>query len=445
MDENNSSSTSKIGKQFWISTPATTKNLGTPKTEAERAKEHFNISDETWDNMTPEERQSKIDDLPERGEGQKTEDISKIKIISKAEDGFIIGGYANVYMLDEDGEVVPDFDNETITLDALDEGIKSMMANPSRRNHMYYHTNIQLGEIIEEHIDSEGVTWKTHVVYEPNEQYPQRGLFIICKLFPECPLYSEMRNLMNKGEMLAFSVGGLPLAQEHKCDEEKCWNEITKFYLAEVSSCSKGVNAESKAFIMKHNLDKDTQIYYSSVVNNSNGYIGETEKTQLDEGSITLTDSDMQISPETEDDDIFTSKQEEENTLNETEKVIEETECEEIEEETETVEKEISTEEVEEEVVEKTSDEPIRGDYGSFEDFAKAVNDYNEELKSKTPITEKKLDEKLESFKEDILKSIKELTSEETIGEVVKKSVAVKKAEPVTIDYDRKKAFLGVK
>lgn len=41
-----------------------------PRTEEERAKAHFNISDEEWDKLTDEEKQAYIDKLPPRGSAQ---------------------------------------------------------------------------------------------------------------------------------------------------------------------------------------------------------------------------------------------------------------------------------------------------------------------------------------------------------------------------------------
>jgi len=41
-----------------------------PRTDAERAKAHFNLSDEEWDKLTDEEKQAYIDKLPERGSAE---------------------------------------------------------------------------------------------------------------------------------------------------------------------------------------------------------------------------------------------------------------------------------------------------------------------------------------------------------------------------------------
>jgi hypothetical protein len=255
---------------------------------------------------------------------------------------------------------------------------------------------------------------------------------------------------MKEGEMLAFSVGGLPLEEKQVCDENKCWNQISRFYLAEVSSCSMGINAESKGFVMK--LSKDTQIYYSSVDNNSNSYISETVKTDLDDVELSINDSEPVINSDKGGELDVKSEQKEENTLTDQD-VIEEPECECPEEEEETVEKEIpETPEVEEKeeepVVEKEietveSDEPIREDYESYEEFAKAVQEYADNLKAKKPATEKQLDELRKEVAE-LKKALEEKTSEDVITEVVRKSRRVKQpdTDDFEIDLDAKLALV---
>jgi len=45
-----------------------------PRTDEERAKAHFNISDEEWDKLSPEQKQDYIDKLPERGAAKEQEE-----------------------------------------------------------------------------------------------------------------------------------------------------------------------------------------------------------------------------------------------------------------------------------------------------------------------------------------------------------------------------------
>ena len=49
-------------------------DAGKPKTEAERAMAHFNISEEKWGEMSEEEKKKKIAELPPRGEGLKRDE-----------------------------------------------------------------------------------------------------------------------------------------------------------------------------------------------------------------------------------------------------------------------------------------------------------------------------------------------------------------------------------
>lgn len=217
--------------------------------EYEDKKQAYAICMNTW-------RESKKTD--ERVEDHnETTSINPSTFIIKSEKKFIIGGYANVYMLDKDGKVVPDRDKEVVNLKALDEALQLMMSKESRRNHIYWHTNMQIGEIIWDTMDSDGVQWKTHVVYEPDEQYVKKGAFILSEMFDDNPLSQQAKEQMQKGELLEFSIGGLPLETENKCDEDKCWTEITRLYLGEVSSCENAINVESKAFIIK---SEDTKI-----------------------------------------------------------------------------------------------------------------------------------------------------------------------------------------
>jgi len=441
------------------------KTLGTPKTDDERCKDHFGLSDEAWGALSDEEKQEYRDKLPKRGEGLDKGESFKCytKLISKSAESFIIGGYANVYMLDKAGGVVPDYEGETVTLDALDEALNLMMAEQSRRNHAVYHTNIQIGEIIWETTDGDGVTWKTHVVREPSSQYPKQGLFILSKVFSDTPPALEARRLMEQeGKLLSFSIGGLPLAEERRCDTDKCWTEITKLYLAEVSSCDKGINAESKAFILKE-LSKqreETQSLLPSGSNKQNNYIGENTVNQLDDTEGVNVSSDEEpketvkqstLAEEHRDTESDAKPIEEKKLDNEplepeepiVEPVVEDEEP--VEKAPEPVKEPISEEPAAEEPepVEKTG-EPLREDFDSPDAFMKAYKAWYDSEKEKEPITMKTLDEKLTSFKKDLLESLSDVEIDGAkLGEVVKKSVKViQKTSPVVIDLASREKFL---
>lgn len=447
------------------------RNLGEPKNDDERCKEHFGLTDEEWNALPDEKKQEYRDKLPPRGSGQTEKSVGLAKLITKSDERFIIGGYANVYMIDKNGEVVPDYENEVVTLDALDEALNLMMADPSRRNHIYYHTNIQIGEIIWETIDSDGVTWKTHVVEEPCSQYPKRGLFILSKIYGDTPPSIEARRLMEQeGKLLSFSIGGLPLAEEKKCDSYKCWTEITQLYLAEVSSCDKGINAESKAFILKQLSPTHEQTPNLPLTgsNKEYNYIGENPENQVDDTPSAEDSSDEEQIHKTEQSQIVEDggteeivEPKEENTLdnenleNEAEPVEEPVveDEEQVEKSPESVEpkedepvektEEEPEEEEEEPVVEKT-DEPLREDFDSLRAYSKALAEYVKAEAAKEPVTMKTLDEKLEEFKKSLLESLKDVEIEGVkLGETVKKSVRVKRnVLPVAIDLKAKENAL---
>jgi len=165
---------------------------------------------------------------------------------------FVIGGYASVLLEDEMGREMGDLENDSVTLEALDEGFGRMMKRASRRNLNSYHTHVQIGEILTDYTDSDNVFWKSQVVYTPNEQYKEKGLFILAEVFDDMRDAKLYREAMTKDHMLAFSIGGQALGKKTVCHtSNECFNQITYIDLFEVSSCEKGMNPKAKATIMK--------------------------------------------------------------------------------------------------------------------------------------------------------------------------------------------------
>jgi hypothetical protein len=165
---------------------------------------------------------------------------------------FVIGGYASVMLEDEEGNELGDLEGESVSLEALQEAFTRMMKRVSRRNLNSYHTNAQIGEIIPDYTDSDGKVWKSHVVYAPTEQYPEKGLFILAELFDDVMEALKYRAAMVKNHMLAFSIGGDALQKRLVCDSEKhCVNRITFMDLFEVSACERGMNPKALSRVMK--------------------------------------------------------------------------------------------------------------------------------------------------------------------------------------------------
>jgi len=166
-------------------------------------------------------------------------------ILKSEKSRFIIAGYASVDVVDKD--------NERITPEALKEAFEKMMKRKSRRNLMLHHQNIQIGEILPKYVDKNGKVWKSGV--------DDKGLFIVAEVFDDTITGREVIEKMKKGELMSFSIGGrvLPGGREVKCDGDKCWTEIVKLELYEVTSCEQGKNPKAKAFILEkeHNADED--------------------------------------------------------------------------------------------------------------------------------------------------------------------------------------------
>lgn len=164
---------------------------------------------------------------------------------------FMIGGYASVLLEDENGKEMGDLENDSVTLTALDEAFTRMMKRVSRRNLNAYHTNIQIGEIVPEYVDSDGKRWYSHVITAPSEQYPKKGLFILAEIFDDIMEALKFKAAMLKDHMLAFSIGGEAHQKRKVCDDSHCINQITFLDLFEVSACERGMNPEAKSRVMK--------------------------------------------------------------------------------------------------------------------------------------------------------------------------------------------------
>ena len=81
-------------------------------------------------------------------------------------DELMIGGYASIEVVDKQ--------NDLITLDALQTAVKKFMDDKKFRNVMTNHSNVQVGEVIEQYRDKHGMLHKTHV--------DDVGFYVVIKL-----------------------------------------------------------------------------------------------------------------------------------------------------------------------------------------------------------------------------------------------------------------------
>jgi hypothetical protein len=178
-------------------------------------------------------------------------DVSFSRILKSAS-GFYIGGYASPVLIDKKtGEERADLQGESIDLNGLEEAFHRMMKEPSRRNLMGHHTNVQIGEILPSHTDSDGMKWDSGVIRLASKQYPKKGLFIVAKLFEDIKESLRYIRDMKFGHRLSLSIGGEAIERKTICEDKTCRSVITVMDLYETSSCEKGVNPEARAFILK--------------------------------------------------------------------------------------------------------------------------------------------------------------------------------------------------
>jgi hypothetical protein len=163
----------------------------------------------------------------------------------------VIGGYASVLLEDSEGVEQSDLEGDSIVMTALKESFPRMMSVHSRRNIMAWHSNTQIGEIIEEFTDADGKIWKSHVVMVPTKQYPKKGLWILGEIFDDLVEARRYRRTIEKGDTLSYSIGGEAIKTIRVCNGSVCTDKITVIDLHEVSVCQKGINPESKFRIMK--------------------------------------------------------------------------------------------------------------------------------------------------------------------------------------------------
>ena len=78
----------------------------------------------------------------------------------------VVAGYASVELVDKQGDL--------ITKEALKDAFRKFMENPGYQNVQLAHSNIQVGEVVKDHTDSNGRVWKSEV--------DDVGMFVVVKL-----------------------------------------------------------------------------------------------------------------------------------------------------------------------------------------------------------------------------------------------------------------------
>ncbi len=156
-------------------------------------------------------------------------------------DDLVIGGYASIEVVDKQ--------NDLITLTALQDAVQKYMEVKKYRNVMSNHSNVQVGEVIEQYRDKNGSLHKTQV--------DDVGFYVVIKLRDDIEKAKEISRGIRKGTLRSFSIGGQALSKRKTSTKELGeYNEIDKLELHEVTICEKGINPEAKFDILKE--EKDT-------------------------------------------------------------------------------------------------------------------------------------------------------------------------------------------
>jgi len=146
----------------------------------------------------------------------------------------IIAGYASVEIIDSQKELIP--------LAVLKEAWDKFSENEDFMIGTLMHSNIPVIKILKEYTDSKGELWKSGV--------DDTGLFIVALVNDTIEKGKQARELIEKGALAGFSIGGEALASSVHC-EGKCFTRIDKMELHEIAVVDKPANKASVFTIVK--------------------------------------------------------------------------------------------------------------------------------------------------------------------------------------------------
>ena len=230
-------------------------------------------------------------------------------------DELTIGGYASIEVVDKQ--------NDLITLEALEKAVAEFMEKKSYRNVMSNHSNVQVGEVVEQYRDTNGVLHKTGV--------DNVGFYVVIKMRDDIEKAKEISRGIRKGTLRSFSIGGQAISKKQRKSEEYGeYNEIDSLELHEVTICEKGINPEAKFDILKHenggdNLSEKLESALEELngllkqVQEATGATMETEKVEKEMEMMEeekMDDEEEKMSYK-EDDDVESMDDEEMKALDE--------------------------------------------------------------------------------------------------------------------------------
>lgn len=157
-------------------------------------------------------------------------------VILKEDKDTVIAGYASVDVVDKQ--------NDKITLGAIKEAADKFMKQDRYRNVMITHSNVQVGEVVDQYTDSNGKVLKTGV--------DDTGFFVVIKLRSDIEKAKDVARDIRRGKLRSFSIGGQAINKTNKYDSDAgTYKEIDKLELHEITICEEGINPEAKFNIVK--------------------------------------------------------------------------------------------------------------------------------------------------------------------------------------------------
>ena len=227
-------------------------------------------------------------------------------VILKEDDNTVIAGYASVDVVDKQ--------NDKITLGAIKEAADKFMKHDRYRNVMITHSNVQVGEVVDQYTDSNGKVLKTGV--------DDTGFFVVIKLRNDIEKAKDVARDIRRGKLRSFSIGGQAINKTNKYDSDAgTYKEIDKLELHEITICEEGINPEAKFNIVKEDKNMSE---IEKALNEFNEVMAELKDTILKEEGEELETMDSM--PEEEADIQMEDVEEEEATkadYDEDEKTVE--------------------------------------------------------------------------------------------------------------------------
>jgi HK97 family phage prohead protease len=212
----------------------------------------------------------------------------------KKNEPLVIAGYASVDVVDKQ--------NDLITLEALRDASSKFMKS-DYKNVMITHSNVQVGEVVNNWQDKKGNVLKTGV--------DDTGFFVVIKMRNDIEKAKEVARDIRRGKLRSFSIGGQALHKANRYDPEiGTYKEIDKLELHEITICEEGINPEAKFDIVKQKIkngDKMTN-EIEKALNEFNDIVSEL-RNQV---SVISKEEDyeepVEEEPMTEDSDMMEAK-----------------------------------------------------------------------------------------------------------------------------------------